>query len=390
MSLLLNVPYTYRKDGIYYLQRYVPEDVRPHYKTNRISFSLRTKSARDAMALARSASAKLEAYWHSLRLAYGEVPAQHLVALRDQNQRKQAKVELSLSLSLAEAGEMYRRLKGSNKPKTFHSAVERALGYVVKVIGNKPLHAISRKDAAAVRDDLVAKGLAASSVTRVLTTIKAVINFAIQEEGLELLNPFKGLFVDKSIGPKKRMPVPLNDLQRVQQQCWHADDELRWIVAAISDTGCRMAEIVGLSKADVRLDCDIPFISIKPRPWRRLKTLASEREIPLVGSALWGITRAYQSTNSEMLFPRYNDGLSTNSNSASAALSKWLKQQTNPECTMHSFRHSFRDRLRAVECPIELTDALGGWTADGIGASYGQGYNLQLKQKWLLAIVLRL
>lgn len=124
MSLLLSVPYTYRKDGIYYLQRYVPEDVRQHYKTNRISFSLRTKSARDAMALARSASAKLEAYWHSLRLAYGEVPAQHLVALRDQGQREQAKVEQSLGLSLAEAGEMYLRLKGSNKPKTFHSAAD--------------------------------------------------------------------------------------------------------------------------------------------------------------------------------------------------------------------------------------------------------------------------
>ncbi len=117
MSLLLNVPYTYRKDGIYYLQRYVPEDVRQHYKTNRISFSLRTKLARDAMALARSASAKLEAYWHSLRLAYGEVPAQHLVALRDQGQRGAGKVEQSLGLSLAEAGEMYLRLKGSNKPK---------------------------------------------------------------------------------------------------------------------------------------------------------------------------------------------------------------------------------------------------------------------------------
>tara|TARA_B110000003_G_scaffold55351_1_gene55381 strand:- start:166 stop:696 length:531 start_codon:yes stop_codon:yes gene_type:complete len=175
------------------------------------------------MALARSASAKLEAYWHSLRLAYGEVPAQHLVALRDQGHREQAKVEQSLGLSLAEAGEMYLRLKGSNKPKTFHSAVERALGYVVKVIGNKHLHAISRKDAAAVRDYLVAKGLAPSSVTRVLTTIKAVINFAIQEEGSELANPFKGLFVDKSIRPKKRMPVPWNDLHRVQQQCWHVD-----------------------------------------------------------------------------------------------------------------------------------------------------------------------
>ena len=389
MSLLLNVPYTYRKDGIYYLQRYVPEDVRPHYKTNRISFSLRTKSARDAMALARNANAKLEAYWHSLRLAYGEVPAQHLVSLRIEDHGAQPKVERSLGLSLAEAGEMYLRLKGSNKPKTFYSAVQRALAYVTKVIGNKTLHAISRKDAAAVRDNLVGRGLASSSVVRVLTTIKAIINFVIQEEGLELTNPFNGLFVDKSIGPKKRMPVPLNDLYSIQQECRQIDDELRWIVAAISDTGCRLAEIVGLSKSDISLDHDVPFVSIRAQPWRRLKTLSSERKIPLVGSALWGIKRAYHSTSSEMLFPRYNNGISTNSNSASAALSKWLKLQTDPSCTMHSFRHSFRDRLRAVECPIELTDALGGWSTDGIGAAYGQGYNLQLKQKWLLAIVLR-
>ena len=43
MSLLLNTPSTYRKNGIYYLQRYTPEDVRQHYKTNQISFSLGTK-----------------------------------------------------------------------------------------------------------------------------------------------------------------------------------------------------------------------------------------------------------------------------------------------------------------------------------------------------------
>ena len=55
---------------------------------------------------------------------------------------------------------------------------------------------------------------------------------------------------------------------------------------------------------------------------------------------------------------------------------------------MHSFRHSLRDRLRAAECPIELTDALGGWSTDGIGAAYGRGYSLQLNQKWLSAIVL--
>ena len=85
MSLLLNMPYTYRKDGIYYLQRYIPEDVRQHYKTNRFSFSLRTKLLRKASALALNASAKLEAYWHSLRLAYGEIPAQRSVSLRSED-----------------------------------------------------------------------------------------------------------------------------------------------------------------------------------------------------------------------------------------------------------------------------------------------------------------
>ena len=60
MSLLLNTPSTYRKNGIYYLKHYTPEDGRQHYKINRISFALGTKSAREAIALARTASTKLE------------------------------------------------------------------------------------------------------------------------------------------------------------------------------------------------------------------------------------------------------------------------------------------------------------------------------------------
>lgn len=69
--------------------------------------------------------------------------------------------------------------------------------------------------------------------------------------------------MDKSIGPKKRMPVSLNDLQRVQLICRQVDDDLRCIVGAISDISCRMPELVELSKADVRLDADIPFASLR-------------------------------------------------------------------------------------------------------------------------------
>ena len=36
-------------------------------------------------------------------------------------------------------------------------------------------------------------------------------------------------------------------------------------------------------------------------------------------------------------------------------------------------RHTFRDRLGAVECPLELIDQIGGWARSGVGDSYGEG-----------------
>ena len=34
---------------------------------------------------------------------------------------------------------------------------------------------------------------------------------------------------------------------------------------------------------------------------------------------------------------------------------------------MHSFHHSMRDRLRAVECPSDVIDQIGGWLTQGVG-----------------------
>ena len=41
-------------------------------------------------------------------------------------------------------------------------------------------------------------------------------------------------------------------------------------------------------------------------------------------------------------------------------------------------RHTFRDRLRAVECPLDLIDQIGGWKSiSSIGNGYGEGYRLE-------------
>jgi hypothetical protein len=57
-------------------------------------------------------------------------------------------------------------------------------------------------------------------------------------------------------------------------------------------------------------------------------------------------------------------------------------------CVVHSFRHSLRDRLRAVQCPSDAIDQLGGWTTAGVGQGYGKGYPLLATQKWLSNIAL--
>ena len=65
-----------------------------------------------------------------------------------------------------------------------------------------------------------------------------------------------------------------------------------------------------------------------------------------------------------------------NADHASAALNKRLKKDFNG-LTAHCLRHTFRDRLRAVECPLELIDQIGGWRSiTTVGAGYGEGYNI--------------
>jgi len=64
-----------------------------------------------------------------------------------------------------------------------------------------------------------------------------------------------------------------------------------------------------------------------------------------------------------------------------------MKQHAPEGCTMHSFRHSMRDRLRVVECPSDIVDQIGGWQTEGVGHSYGRGYPLEVLAKWLKAAV---
>ena len=117
-----------------------------------------------------------------------------------------------------------------------------------------------------------------STVKRVFSSIRSIINLTITEKGLEGTNGFLGTFIPEGLKEKKRKPIPANIIRDIQTKCMELDDDLRWLIALLSDTGMRLGEAVGLLKSDIVLDTETPHLNLIPHSRRRLKTTGSERQ----------------------------------------------------------------------------------------------------------------
>ena len=369
--------YVADREGVFYYVRRVPHDVKQHYASSRISFSLRTKSHQSALRAAKSVTQRLEDYWLGLRLQQMDIPAIHLVKTDD--------VEGTSPLMM-DAVEMYLSIKCKDD-RTFIRTARRNGEYVSKVLGNRPITSYSSSEAAQFRDWCFGQGMNINTVKRVFASVRSIINLTMREHGIEGSNAFSGTFMPDRDDVTRRKPIPNDVLKRIQQRCMEANDDPRWLVALISDTGMRLGEAAGLLKEDIKMNEPIPYIDLKPHPWRSLKTKGSQRLIPLTKEALWASKRLLEANNDSIFaFPRYCSETGCKANSASGGLNKWLHQYVPDNCVIHSFRHSLRDRLRAVECPSDIVDAIGGWKTSGVGQGYGNGYPLEVLKRWMMKI----
>ena len=372
--------YSYNRNGTYYFSRAVPSDLRHRFPKRKIEVSLRTKSVSKAARSAAALSDRLERYWDSLRMEMIYSKELGLTVLPG------ARTVAADSFSLTNALALYHRLKGTGKTSLFFESSERSIRYLIECLGHDCLTSLEVSDAGRFRDYLFERGMSSSSVKRVFSSVRAVINLAIREHGLSVTNVFSGTFIPDGEVKKKRLPILTEALLTIQGECLALDDEPRWLIALISDTGMRLSEACGLQACDIHLDGDTPHINLVEHPWRRLKTASSSRQVPLVGVSLWAAHRIL-ATGSAFAFPKYCSEAKCNANSASAALNDWLKPRVPDGCVIHSFRHSLRDRLRAIECPADIIDAIGGWTTEGIGHRYGQGHSLTVMHGWMKLII---
>ena len=365
-----SLPYLYTKRDVFYFSKHVPKDIRAYYQRDRIVMCLKTKCPTLASTSSKTIMHKLEAYWVNLRFNNTEIPLKNLLVNHEETKSDTDIPTLSDSL------EIYFKLKGHGKGDIFFRASRRAIKDVVSLLNDRPINQYTTIDASKFRDHMLKRKLASSSVKRVFAIIRSIINITIREHGISCNNAFSRTFIPDLNDIKKRQPIPIETIINIQKECYQINDPNRWLIALISDTGMRLAEATGLLCSDLNLDETIPFVNIAPHTSRRLKTKSSERQIPLVGASLWAAKQIIHYNNAKYAFPKYTNNQLCKTNSASAALNKWLNPRVPDGCVIHSFRHSMRDRLREVNCPTEMIDQIGGWSDNKVGSLYGNGYSL--------------
>ena len=232
--------------------------------------------------------------------------------------------------TLSDAQEKHISLGKGPRNKTAQQQYDRAWTVLTDITGEAIITDVRREHANQFVEKLRNRGITPETISKYVYQIKPVFDTAIREFELAIPNPFEGL-TNAGRGaqkPHERVPYSAEELKTIQRRCREMDDQRRWAIAMMSDTGARQAEVVGLRKDEVILTADVPHLVIRPNQNRRLKNAQSERKVPLVGEALWAAQRAI-STDGDNLFPVFQPrrpGADFNANTASAALNKWLKE----------------------------------------------------------------
>lgn len=287
-----------------------------------------------------------------------------------------------LPVLLSEAFSIYLDNHQKGKDKKFIDSQKQHWDKLVNFLGDKAINAVSRKEARAYRDNRLASGVAPSTVTREINVIRAVFTKAIRELSLGIPNEFSGIEIPNGTKKEKeRIPFTKEEVKLLVNEALRIDDQKRRLVVVLAFTGARLGEIVGLRKVD--FDADEGVIHIREHDSRSLKTQATDRIVPLLPHALTALTKQDHEVKGDYLFPTYADKTRTKADSASATLNKWAQNYVAGK-TMHCFRHSLRDFLRAVMCPESIAKEIGGWsTSHDVSIQYGRGYPQALKLEWL-------
>ena len=362
-----HIQYTIRRSGSYYYNRRVPKQaVETYGPFIRIALS---RCPIEAQSYAERLSYVLEGAWRDPQAVQ---PLDLEFVVEGFKPR---------SYVLSEIAEEYLSLRDINERPS-----RLALAAFLAVAGDREVREYRREDAKLFVHHLTLRGNKTATVRRRINSMSAILNYAYSELDVDKRNPFSRLLIQgEGQDSKTRGTFTTDQLLSGYKQALAGSNTLRLLFPILGETGCRLAEVVGLLKSDINWHDQV--LHIRPNHKRRLKTSSSERSIPLTPTAVKALRLVAGEADSDWLFPRYIKDEGCYATHASNALRGWMRREWG--LTAHSLRHTFRDRLRAAEVPVEAIDQLGGWSSGlNAGSKYGAGYSLEHLRRFMDSVAL--
>lgn len=427
--------YIVKRGDWYHFNKRVPEVLKHLERRTHVSVSLKTKCPDTASRRAAIVNDYVEAYWsdiiengptdkdaklkRALRLAelHGfryrpaaviagedlpEIVARVEATPRDSPEQIEAilgnagepQLILSQALELYWEYARHRTLgKSHEQIRIWRNPRKRSVGNFIEINGDKAVQRIQRSDLLNLRDwwldRIENEGISPNTVNKEVVQFLREILTTINDNyepplNLDIDALFKNLRIEGA--DETRPPFSSAFIQNVllnQTKLAGMDEDGRLLLCALADTGARPREIITRQPDDIILDTSIPHIKIRPKVEKlgarkktteKGKTSPSTRDIPLVGASLYAFQKRPNG------FQRY----AQNVNSFTSRVNKFLRENDlleTPDHSLYSFRHSFQDRLTALEVGHRMECELMGHAFRG--EKYGDGPTLEHKQRVL-------
>lgn len=274
------------------------------------------------------------------------------------------------------------------KPARTQQSYKRHADQFVSLMGDPPLHTVTRTMGIEFRDKLQAwaieNGKTATTADNILVSLRALFNVA-RDKGWLTSNPLERLSVE--IGGKEsegREPWTKDELGLIfSDPLWtqHAiptdkkagKEAAYWIPLIACYTGARLTEIAQLWTDDVATESGKEAFEFRANAQRgqQLKNTGSWRAVPMHSELIrLGLCDYVNSLPKGELFPHLpKEG----KNGAGGQFGKWFgtfksaKGFTSPAKSFHSFRHLVASELRLAGATDAQADAITGHAGNGVG-----------------------
>jgi integrase len=248
-------------------------------------------------------------------------------------------------------------LENPQIPKTLDKR-RAALRGLERAAGHDDAARITKADVRKWKDQRIADGKALKTVADGVAMLRPVWAWAVCND-LLTSNPLSGMAPKKVRGqPSARVPFNDADAVLILAAAREAKGFLRWLPWVFALTGCRIEEVYGAIREDVREVHGVWVLDVNPtREGRSLKTSQSQRLVPIHAAlAREGFLKYVQTLKpASPLFPDLRPGpYGGRGEDATKRLARWVRGlgiDDPRKAPAHSWRHRMRTRSGSSASP---------------------------------------